>query len=81
MYRWLRTRLHHFVIGNIMSQKTIYTCNVCKDERDVEDLRGVHFTTQGRFEERNPKETHTHICKWCVALIQTWPEKLTAVAQ
>lgn len=43
-----------------MSQKIIYTCNICTDERDVKDLQGVYFTTHGDL-KNGIRERHKRI--------------------
>ena len=49
-----------------MGSKIIYTCNICREEKNPEKLVGIVFTDYYNFKLGSPSETQgVHICIGC----------------
>ena len=58
-------------------KKETYSCNLCNEEHDREDLLAMYAEKNGsfdfklyRFGQLMWERTHRHVCKDCVALIK-----------
>ena len=49
-----------------MGMKTIYNCDICRDECKISDLLGVRFDSLKEFHISHPNKTEgVHICLSC----------------
>lgn len=48
-----------------MSQKTLYTCDICHTQKDYDQIYGVYHLGCNKFEYRKAHECNTHICTSC----------------
>lgn len=48
-----------------------YSCNLCRDKKDTEDLIGLHWIAHPKgWTETPPSQTENHICKSCLSTLQ-----------
>lgn len=52
-----------------MTTKTIFYCDICRDEikeDDKEKCMGLYFISNNEFEKRYYNECQHHLCKHCI---------------
>lgn len=48
-----------------MTKKTEYKCDLCRVTREINELRGIHFTGSS-FDFKHSIDCNTHICQKCI---------------
>lgn len=59
-----------------MAVKRIYSCNLCREDRNPDSLIGLYWSTFPKgWTEKPAYETETHICLTCITNIQAMKQR------